>query len=61
MNHAEGKSKFVLVINLGNEAMQTATDVMEALRTVAAQVEQAEGNSIKDDNGNKVGSWCFED
>lgn len=56
----EGKNRFTLVIHLGSEAMQTPADVADALRTVAAKVELAEGCRIVDNNGNSCGEWCYE-
>ena len=54
---------FTLEINLGNAAMRTADDVCRALRKVAARLEGREWEeweeNIRDDNGNKVGSWSL--
>lgn len=61
--------RFVLTINLGNEAMQTASDIARALRDTASKLVQggygnlaSDGDSgpIRDDNGNRVGSWHVE-
>jgi hypothetical protein len=58
--------KFVLTIQLGNEAMQTGDDVGRALREVSGGVDHLPtftesaigfGKRIMDDNGNHVGSW----
>jgi hypothetical protein len=60
--------KFTLTIELGNEAMQTALDVAEALRGTADRLFMYrqglpdkfganEKGHIKDENGNWVGSW----
>jgi hypothetical protein len=53
---------FTLKIETGNDAMRTDADVARALRAVAAALEaqsqQARG-TIRDDNGNTVGSWTF--
>lgn len=58
---------FKLKIALGNDAMQTTTDVADALRGVADYIagigDQPNGDwhldagSIRDVNGNTVGSW----
>lgn len=52
---------FTLTIDLGNDAMRTAADVADALEAVAARVRadglQAHAQSIRDANGNRVGSW----
>lgn len=57
---------FTLTIELGNDAMQTGRDVSDALKQVASKVhscliEEDYGNSIRDENGNKVGEWGFMD
>lgn len=56
-------SRFVLKIELGNDAMQNAMDVANALRNAAIKIEtnydemaDARG-PVKDVNGNTVGSW----
>lgn len=56
---------FTLTIELGNEAMQTSTDVERALtRTALAlahdgyeDLSAGDGGRILDDNGNRVGQW----
>ena len=53
---------FSLKIKLGNEAMQTPEDVAAALRSVAQAVDRVgvssgEYGTIRDLNGNTVGSW----
>ena len=61
--------KFILTIKLGNDAMQTEIDVANALRNVAAKVETngtpettcAYDYKIKDENGNSVGTYTFDD
>jgi hypothetical protein len=57
-------SKFTLEVELGNAAMRTAADVARALRQAAERVEKYLGSPvnmvIKDDNGNKVGTWRIE-
>jgi hypothetical protein len=55
-------SCFTLKIELGNEAMQTGTDVSEALQRLSSKLydygdlEDCSG-VIMDLNGNRVGSW----
>lgn len=54
--------KFTLVIKLGNDAMQTADDIAEALERVAKKVREIPtmqdfDGPIMDLNGNKVGVW----
>lgn len=58
--------KFQLHIDLGNAAMQDNHDVAKALRSVAERLSKfistgwspyALDGTIKDDNGNTVGSW----
>ena len=56
---------FTLTIELGNDAMQTGTDVGAALRALAWRMDSVgdtspEGRSglVRDDNGNKVGAWA---
>lgn len=65
--------KFKLTLELGNDAMNTALDVAEALRKVAHQintelgsteitdVQAGLGQGIADLNGNTVGHWSFEE
>jgi len=57
-------NKFVLWIELGNDAMQSPADVARALRAVADKLAPANwerasqlSSRIGDDNGNKVGEW----
>lgn len=65
--------KFILTIELGNEAMQTQGDLVDALRNLAVvfgasdtvrtrQREPQIGDSgpIYDANGNRVGGWHVE-
>ena len=57
------REKFTLDIDLGNDAMQTADDVAEALRRVAKRLEADRDLSsglIRDLNGNTVGVWVAE-
>lgn len=52
--------KFELEIALGNAAMQTSADVARALERIASRLRNIaddEGASIRDENGNKVGTW----
>jgi len=55
--------KFSLEIELGNEAMQSAGDVAEALRESATRIgigqfsPDGETGRIYDVNGNTVGRW----
>lgn len=57
---------FTLNIQLGNDAMSTREDVARALRAAADDVERyalipdGAGAVIRDDNGNTVGAWVFE-
>lgn len=53
---------FSLRIELGNDAMQTPEDIVEALRSVARKLEggDTEG-TIRDLNGNTVGSFEIEE
>lgn len=50
---------FVLRIQLGNHAMETAENVAEALRHVADQIEATGelAGRVRDANGNTVGSY----
>jgi hypothetical protein len=57
---------FTLTIELGNEAMQTGTDLARALREVAVRLERRperftegleDAGRIQDENGNTVGGW----
>lgn len=54
--------EFMLRIKLGNEAMQDAWDLSEALREIHIQPNDpfkgAEG-IVYDRNGNKVGKWAI--
>lgn len=61
--------RFVAEILLGNEAMQSRADVFETLRaallvepfegdaSLTAPLRRAESGSLRDANGNTVGSW----
>lgn len=64
--------KFYLEIEVENDAMQSLSEVADALVDVASklrgieeedeevEMEDIEGASIMDENGNTVGSWWFE-
>ncbi len=57
--------KFILRIDLGNEAMREPLDVADALREVQEKLATTkgtplrvnEGGYIRDRNGNSVGEW----
>ena len=55
-------SKFLLSIELGNDAMQTGNDIAKALHTVGLQINSNDQpyptqRPIRDVNGNIVGQW----
>lgn len=58
-------SKFTLEITLGSDAMQTPTDVRDALSALADRIDFVSGGEfqphqsggIRDANGNTVGRW----
>lgn len=56
-------STFNLTITLGNEAMQTPSDVGYALEELGRKLQEehsltaSESGTIMDDNGNRVGNW----
>ena len=63
--------RFILSIELGNDAMQTARDIAAALRQVAGNLGNAPradmtddthviSGRVYDDNGNRVGGWHVE-
>lgn len=63
--------KFILSIDLGNDAMQTASNVAAALRDVASRLASVSRARMTDDtheisgmihdvNGNRVGGWHVE-
>ncbi len=60
--------KFVLTINLGNEAMQTQEDIAQALHHLGQMLhthmarfpEAGDLGVIRDANGNRVGGWHVE-
>ena len=53
--------KFKLEIKLGNDAMQTVSDIAEALKRVAVgNIHNGQNTGrIFDDNGNTVGTWSI--
>jgi hypothetical protein len=51
--------KFYVLINLGNEAMQTEEDVSEALNQIRKKILTSNEGIILDSNGNNVGRWWF--
>jgi hypothetical protein len=59
--------RFVLAIDLGNDAMVNGKDVREAIlnsRAMAGYDEAykaGEAGAIRDRNGNRVGSWHVEE
>lgn len=55
-------TEFTLTLKLGNAAMQTPSDIAEALRTVASRLDTAgvyANEIIMDQNGARVGSWAI--
>jgi hypothetical protein len=51
-------SQFLLKINLGNDAMQTGSDIAGSIRVVADQLENGfSARAIWDINGNQVGQY----
>jgi hypothetical protein len=53
---------FLVEITLGNAAMQTGRDIGEALVVVGAKVTNGDPEgAIMDVNGNRVGSFWYED
>jgi len=50
--------KFTLEIKLGNDAMQDQCDVARALAKLAGELTGRSG-TIRDDNGNRVGTWSI--
>ncbi len=59
----EGIMKFILEIELGNDAMRNRADVARKLKEVAADLVKVysdrESARIRDLNGNTVGKWEF--
>lgn len=54
--------RFTLSIEMGNAAMESATDLVDALQHVVGQLESdplesGHAQSIRDHNGNRVGQW----
>lgn len=54
---------FNVTIKLGNAAMSTQNDLSAALRKVADKLDNGlgSGGPIMDDNGNRVGSFYYEE
>lgn len=60
--------KFILAIELGNDAMQTQGDIARALIALGKQLRvcsarepiAGDSGSVRDDNGNRVGGWHVE-
>jgi hypothetical protein len=60
--------RFVLTIELGNEAMQTQNDLARALAALGRTLlvcgdrtpDNGDAGSVRDDNGNRVGGWHVE-
>lgn len=63
-------TQFILTMNLGNEAMQTADDIAARLRVAADKLEAnysgdyldewtGLGAPVMDTNGNRVGGWTI--
>lgn len=53
---------FTLTIELGNDAMQSGADVVEAMdrlkrKIVNSDFARVDGGKIMDENGNSVGTW----
>ena len=62
-------SKLVITIELGNAAMETAAEALEAIRRsllvealppIFSPLVVGDGGTIRDNNGNTVGSWEVE-
>lgn len=54
--------KFTLTIELGNDAMKSPEDIADALRKAASHIQAGYGNgSVRDLNGNTVGSYDITD
>ena len=53
-------ARFILGIDMGNEAMQTHLEVATALEAVARKLARGDTDgTIQDSNGNTVGSFHF--
>lgn len=59
---------FALRIEIGNDAMCTTEHLVAALRGVANRLETKgtieelpRDGTVKDENGNSVGGWCFDE
>lgn len=55
-------TEFTLTIDMGNDAMCSREDVAQALRDVADSILRSDANAlaIRDGNGNRVGTYMFE-
>lgn len=57
--------KFMMEVELGNDAMTTINDVAATLRITSKKLRDyekplaGETGRIMDRNGNSVGRWCF--
>lgn len=52
---------FKVELQLGNDAMSTSEDVIQALKMVIKELEIGSGGGkVLDDNGNTVGHFTFE-
>lgn len=54
--------KFTLEIELGNDAMQDAWDICEAMRNLpikSSSIQKRDSGKVFDRNGNSVGKWEF--
>jgi hypothetical protein len=50
--------EFTLRIKSDNAAMQTAEDVVDALKTIISKIRTGrDGGKVMDANGNSVGTW----
>lgn len=50
--------KFKIEIKMGNSAMQTSDDIINALKQVIEKMENGSGGGIiQDENGNNVGTF----
>lgn len=57
----EKAKRLTVVVNLGNDLMQTVEDLAEALRAAAREIENRKSSgSILDGNGNRVGHFILD-
>ena len=64
MNARKPADRFILTIDLGNEAMQTSDDVVRAIQSTLRGISNraaypGDWDGIRDVNGNKIGTWKF--